>query len=56
MLLFLFLFFVLGDVEVLVQLVIIPLMVNVGRGKTFDEAQEAAAYTSLVYLKLLLVG
>ncbi|XP_025422318.1 interferon-inducible double-stranded RNA-dependent protein kinase activator A-like [Sipha flava] len=43
-----------SDVEVLVQLVINPLVVNVGIGKTFEEAQEVAAFTTLMYLKLLL--
>lgn len=47
-------FLVTGDVEVLVQLVINPLVVNLGMGKTFEEAQEAAAFTTLMYLKLLL--
>jgi len=40
--------------EVLVEVSIIPFLVNVGTGKTMEEAQEMAAYSALLYLKLLL--
>jgi len=37
-----------------VQVAIYPLLVHLGTGNTFDEAQKLAALGVLVYLKLML--
>lgn len=51
---FFFSYYYSGQVGVLVQVSVTPLIVHVGTGKTMVEAQEAAANVALIYLKLFL--
>lgn len=47
-------FFFLEKIEILVQVSICPFLVNIGTGKTVEEAYEAAAHATLLHLKLML--
>lgn len=42
--------------NILLQVSFFPLIINVGEGNTLEEAQEAAAFAVLSYLKMLLNG
>lgn len=42
--------------NILLQVSFFPLIINIGEGNTLEEAQEAAAFAILCYIKMLLNG